>query len=301
MPNPEHQNKFDVYDTYAGRCPPREEEKEVPRAEWVPASEIKERAAAIEQEVLEALQTCAGKTSFETMFTIEGAEAKKERQNETIFREPMKCDPSLTLDLTKIYTPSVNRHALTINILRPAATEIDEHFVANFNMTLRENNTIDIYHREVSPRYRGNHIFPAVMGSLKQFADRKNAERKKEDLQSPIRLRFECGQPELLARIMGQEFEAKDDEQRGRIERMLSVDPSLYADYSYYDQEGEWKREAGKLLYCYEGSREKSTFEDKNWEKSYRATVFYDSPPDEKDIRKTTNDTKAAIGELQIP
>lgn len=290
MANIEQKRRFDVHEIFAGRCP-QEKTSHSPEAS---NPEFKERAKAIEREILEALLHLSAKQSLATMFRFEELPSPEKRQAETIYREPLKCDPNLILDFSKIYTPSLRRHALTINILRPDAKEAEEHFVANFNIELQENNVLDIYHREVSPRYRGQHIFPAFISSLKQFADSQT-----RSLQQPVRLRFECGQPELLARIRDQEFEPKDDEQRERVKKMLSGDASLFADYSYYfDDDNKWKKEPGKLLYCYEGVREEASPEDKQWQKAYRATVFYEPPFNYEKIETGISETSTAIQAL---
>ncbi|MDO8649003.1 MAG: hypothetical protein Q7R81_04445 [Candidatus Peregrinibacteria bacterium] len=292
MANVEQKQRFNVHEIFAGRCPP-EETAHPPKAS---NPEFKERAKAIEREILEVLLNLTAKESLGNVFRFEELTSPEKRQAESIYRQPLKCDPNLVLDFSKIYTPSIRRHALTINILRPDAKEAEEHFVANFNIELRENNVLDIYHREVSPRYRGQHIFPAVISSLKQFANSQTS-----NLQKPVRLRFECGQPELLARIRDQEFEPKDDEQRERAKKMLSGDTSLFADYSYYlDDDNQWKRESGKLLYCYEGVRERANPEDKQWQKAYRATVFYEPTVNYKQIEQSAAKTIAGINRLNI-
>jgi hypothetical protein len=288
----EHPRGFDLYEVYAGRCPPKQEA--VPRAEWVPAAETKEHSLEIQKELLETLRDCTQKYSWEELFACE-VEDKTQRTSILRLEHSLRCHPGIKFGIVSHYTPRSDHHNLAILLMKEKTEEDIDPYIATFSLIWTPDGTLHMNHRIVEQPYRGNHLFTAIMNGLKQFADEMTAQKK-----HPVRLQLEGGQPELLARILNLGFKPKDEEQGKRIEKMLSGDPSLIVDYAYSkNEEGVERPVLEKLPYCFEKEKIGNDPAAKRAPYAYRAALVYE-PQTTIDLDTTRHETRNAIDNTNL-
>lgn len=242
-----HQERFDLYSSYAGRCPPRPTEAELPPK--VALCDATETLPNVKQELRSLITDELVRKYRETVVDKDGQEGT----GTVLLQKSLASDPSLEIVITK--QPNGRGQLEFFLELYKERGGANEQ-VCEFGLTdFSENDTWDFSHRLVRPQYREQGIASPLLDAGIAFVQRC---ANQPDVRRGLTLYSTHCQPEVLAIFEKKGFRAPpgNEENARNVERMLQrdSDDSLFCWYAYRpqrDSNGQLVRDADsdKVVY----------------------------------------------------